>query len=432
MKILQTRLGNVLFWSVISAAFIGPGTVTTAIAAGSSSGLALLWALTFSTLGCIVLQEAAARLTIASGQSLGRAIAQRYSPLVKGAVAGAVVLGCAAYQAGNLLGAMAGLQLIVPTDPLFLTALVVLVSGMALWWGGIGGVANFLGLVVALMGIMFLLVALQSDFTLGEVAKGVLAPTLPDGSLLLVVGLIGTTIVPYNLFLGSGIGQDQSIGQMRFGIAVAVGIGGLISAAILVAGTFVQGELSYQAIEQAITARTNGWAGGLFGWGLFAAGFTSAITAPLASAITIKTIFGNDSPQWQPKGRAYRLVWVSVMLFGASFGLAGVKPIPVILLAQAANGLLLPLVSVFLFLVVNDPRVMPLPHRNGLLVNLLMLFVVWVTAALGLNQLLKAITTALPFPFSGNAALFVAILVATGLCAIAGWQVRRQQKAAQD
>jgi len=61
----------VLFWSVISAAFIGPGTVTTAASAGSGFGTQLLWALTFSTLACIILQEAAARLTIVSGKSLG-------------------------------------------------------------------------------------------------------------------------------------------------------------------------------------------------------------------------------------------------------------------------------------------------------------------------------------------------------------------------
>ena len=79
----RSGLGSVLFWSVISAAFIGPGTVTTCAMAGSRFGLDLLWALTFSTLGTILLQEAAARVTIASGLSLGELLTQTYGPRVR-------------------------------------------------------------------------------------------------------------------------------------------------------------------------------------------------------------------------------------------------------------------------------------------------------------------------------------------------------------
>jgi manganese transport protein len=427
MKMIRSRLGSVLFWSVISAAFIGPGTVTTAAAAGALSGVALLWALTFSTLGCIVLQEAAARLTIASGLSLGQALARRYpAAWPRALVAGAVVLGCAAYQAGNLLGAVAGLALVVDAPGWALTALVALVACGVLWWGGIRGVANFLGLVVAFMGIMFMVVATWADFSAAEVSRAALLPALPDGSLLLVVGLVGTTIVPYNLFLGSGIGQGQPIGQMRFGIAVAVGLGGAISAAILLAGTLVVGEFSYQALAQAIHARMGAWGAALFGWGLFAAGFTSAITAPLASAITIGSSFGPAAGRWQPQGWAYRATWGLVMLFGAGFGLAGARPVPVILLAQAANGLLLPGVAGLLFWLVNDRSLMPPQHRNGRLANALMLAVVWVTATLGTNQLLKTASSVLGATVSGTALLQMACWVATLLCLLAAWPVYRR------
>ena len=109
----RSRLLNILFWSVISAAFIGPGTVTTAAKAGTDFGLPLLWALTFATIACLVLQEASARLTIASGMNLGQAI---WRQAVNGGrgnsilvlVAVCILSGTAAYQAGNLLGAMAG------------------------------------------------------------------------------------------------------------------------------------------------------------------------------------------------------------------------------------------------------------------------------------------------------------------------------------
>jgi NRAMP (natural resistance-associated macrophage protein)-like metal ion transporter len=105
---MKKKLLNILFWSVISAAFIGPGTITTAAKAGASLGYSLLWALAFSTFACLVLQEAAARLTIVSGKSLGRAIAETYGQkkggwLVFVLVLGAIILGSAAYETGNLL-----------------------------------------------------------------------------------------------------------------------------------------------------------------------------------------------------------------------------------------------------------------------------------------------------------------------------------------
>ena len=113
----KKRILNILFWSVISAAFIGPGTITTAAKSGATFGTDLLWALIFSTLACLILQEAAARLTIVSGKNLGQAIVHQFEKsksklLILILVLGAVVLGAAAYEMGNILGAVAGFRLI--------------------------------------------------------------------------------------------------------------------------------------------------------------------------------------------------------------------------------------------------------------------------------------------------------------------------------
>ncbi|HAA12132.1 MAG TPA: hypothetical protein DCE41_10710, partial [Cytophagales bacterium] len=122
---LRARFGYILLWSVISAAFIGPGTVTDAAAAGASYGTALAWALVFSTIGCFVLQEAAARLSIIGGLSLGQALNQgRFG------VVGAVVFGCIAYEAGNLLGAYAGIALVVDL-PRWVVLLVLGFAGVS-------------------------------------------------------------------------------------------------------------------------------------------------------------------------------------------------------------------------------------------------------------------------------------------------------------
>ena len=88
----------------------------------------------------------------------------------------------------------------------------------------------------------------------------------------------------------------------------------------------------------------------VFAIGLFAAGFTSSITAPLAAAITLKSV-GSASQDWSEKSLRYRLGWGVVLLTGLIFGVTGVKPVPVIILAQAANGLILPVVSIFLWII---------------------------------------------------------------------------------
>ncbi|GAA4414243.1 Nramp family divalent metal transporter [Nibrella viscosa] len=382
---LRTGFSSLLFWSVISAAFIGPGTVTTCALAGSRFGLELLWALTFSAISTVVLQEAAARITLASGYSLGQIIALSYG--VRSRAIGwflflAVAFGCAAYQAGNILGAVSGLSLLTNWPVHWLTPAVGLVGIALLWIGSTRWIAQFLGLVVFVMGIAFAYVAFSAAPSPAAFGRALVVPALPGDSLVLVIGLIGTTIVPYNLFLASGIGQGQSLPQMRWGIGLAVLIGGLISMAILVAGTLVTGEFSFGHIAQTLSDRLGGWAGRLFAFGLFAAGFTSCLTAPLAAAVTAQGLLG-----WSPGSASFRSVWLLVMAVGLTFGWLGIRPVPVIITAQAINGLLLPLVTVFLLRAVNHKQLLAARYRNSVRQNVAMLLVVAVTAFLGLRNL---------------------------------------------
>ena len=133
----KKRILNILFWSVVSAAFIGPGTITTAAKSGANFGAELLWALLFSTFACLLLQEAAARLTIVSGKNLGQAIVHQFEKsnsklLVLILVLGAIVLGAAAYEMGNLLGAVAGFRLIFNIPPYILVLIIGIVSAIIL------------------------------------------------------------------------------------------------------------------------------------------------------------------------------------------------------------------------------------------------------------------------------------------------------------
>lgn len=389
------RILQVLFWSLIPAAFIGPGTVTTAASAGAGHGYALLWALTFSTLATLVLQEASARVTVMSGRNLAEAIRDRFRGgalglLVVMLVLGAIVLGNAAYEAGNVLGASAGAALGSPVDARTATLVIALVAAAVLWIGTPRAVTTVLAATVGFMGIAFLVTAFLLGPPAGEVLRGSVVPSVPAGSGLLLLGLVGTTVVPYNLFLGSAAARGQDLREIRFGLSVAVVLGGLISMGILIVGAGMEGTFSYEAVSAMLSTRLGSRAGPLFAWGLFAAGFSSAITAPLAAAVTARSLFGEGTEQWEPRGWRYRAVWMGVLAVGAGFGLAGVRPIPAIILAQALNGVLLPFAAVFLLVVVNDRSLMGDAGINRPATNVVTAAVVAVTLVLGVSGVLRA------------------------------------------
>jgi Mn2+/Fe2+ NRAMP family transporter len=418
------RLLQILFWSVIAAAFIGPGTVTTAASSGARFGFSLLWALFFSTVACLVLQEASARVAIVSDRTLAQAIRQRFRSgpvglLVMFLVLGAIILGCAAYQAGNILGSVAGARLRTGLSPTVLTFAIGGAAGLLLFFGSAKTVARVLGVLVALMGVMFLATAILIKPPLAEIVKGTFVPSLPAGSSLLVLGLIGTTVVPYNLFLGSGIAVGQKLGELRFGLSVAIILGGIISMGILVVGTAITTSFSFEGLSGALTGRLGGWAATFFATGLLAAGFSSAVTAPLAAAITARGLFGTSNEErWHERTWRYRGIWFGVLLTGIVFGALDVKPIPAIIIAQALNGLLLPFVAVFLWLIVNDRELMGARGLNKLFPNLMMALVVAVTIVLGVAKTTQAMTSAFGLPPFTERTLLIASAVITLVLAI--------------
>ncbi len=418
------KILSILFWSIITAAFIGPGTVTTAASSGARFGYDLLWALLFSTIACLVLQEASARVTVVSGLSLGEAIRQQFHGGLKGfsvlvMVLGAIVFGCAAYQTGNILGGVTGAVLGTGLSAKLLTLLVGGIAAVLLWLGSPRTVAYVLSIVVAFMGLVFLLTAFLPKPPLTGLLSGTLIPSLPRGSGLLVLGLIGTTVVPYNLFLGSGLAKGQTLPELRFGLSVAILLGGLISMGILVVGAAIETTFSFEAIAATLSGRLGPWGGPFFAFGLFAAGMSSAVTAPLAAAMTARSLFEKaDENHWHVRSWRYRSIWMGVLLVGVGFGLADVQPIPAIILAQALNGVVLPFVAVFLILVVNDRNLMGERGLNSFFLNTIMSAVVVVTLILGIMNIAKAVGSTLGFSTPAESFILISSLIVSLLIAI--------------
>jgi len=413
------QLSSILFWSVLSAAFIGPGTVTTAAKAGSAHGAALLWALLFSVVATFVLQEMAARITIGSGQKIGQVIRGRQRAGYAWSIGMfvAVAFGCAAYQTGNILGALSGLKLIIGWPASYISGGITLLAFLLLWSGNYKLIARGLGIVVAFMGILFLGVAGRSAVPVSEILSGTLVPRLPAGSALLAIGLIGTTVVPYNLFLGAGLSKGQQLRDTRLGLAVAIGLGGVISAAVLLAGTMVEPPFDFAGLSDVLVREIGGWAAGFFAVGLFAAGLSSAVTAPLAAAVAGQHLLVFTDERWQNRGLYFRAVWLLVLAVGFGFSLLQVKPVAAIILAQALNGLLLPFAAAFLLLAANDRELLK-AQANGGWSNALGLLVFALSSFLGLKNVVGAVAKALEiemgvevYPVLGLMAVGVALLL---------------------
>src|SRR6056297_1620925 len=141
---------------------------------------------------------------------------------------------------------------------------------------------------------------------------------------------------------------------MRFGLGTAIILGGIFFMAVIIVGSAVEGIFSFKSLS-AVLEKGMGPAGKyLLGFGLFAAGFTSAVTAPLAAAITLRSLFGQQYPEkWNAGSWRFRSGWLSVLLTGVIFASLNFKPVPAIIVAQALNGFLLPFISIFLFIIIR-------------------------------------------------------------------------------
>ncbi|HUG91308.1 MAG TPA: Nramp family divalent metal transporter [Planctomycetaceae bacterium] len=401
----RDRLRKVGPGAVVAAAFIGPGTVTTATLAGVGYGTALLWALTFSTIATLVLQEMSARLGLVTGAGLGEAVRARFRgawarAAAVGLVIAAIAIGNAAYETGNLLGAALGVNGVVGGDPRFVALGIAGFAAILLWTGRYRLIERVLVGMVVVMSLVFLATAVVLLPAAGQLLRHMFVPVLPEDprALVTAVGLIGTTVVPYNLFLHAAAvsekwGGVEWLPAARLDLGIAIVLGGLVSMAIMVTSAVTLGADAAAGIASAgdmarqLEPLLGSWARVLFAVGLLAAGLTSSITAPLAAAWATAGALG-----WgrDLRDRRVRAVWGGVIAVGAAFAVSGVRPVPAILFAQVANGLLLPFIAVFLLLAVNDATRMG-ERRNGLLANIIASIVVLLAAGLGLLAVYRAL-----------------------------------------
>ncbi len=373
--------------TLVTAAFIGPGTITVCTLAGVTEGYNLLWALVFSTLATLVLQEMSARIGLVTKYGLGKAIQKNSGQGPLGIamfllVFGAIFIGSAAYEAGNIGGAVMGADLLINDFQAWPLILGVFAFAL-LYWGSYKIIEGFLIALVLLISLAFLV----SVFLVGPSWNELISqfvPSLEKGTdWFLVIALVGTTVVPYNLFLQSSLVSKKytsinQLNELRIENAIAIVLGGFISILIVIVAAASReqvGEISSAAdlaIQlEPLLGNTANYAIAL---GLLAAGLSSAITAPLAAALVSNELFNwKGEDDWR-----FKFVWASILIIGILFSSISFKPILVIKFAQILNGVLLPIIAIYLLVLVNKKELLR-HHVNGIWQNILGGIVVVVT-----------------------------------------------------
>ena len=389
--------------ALVAAAFIGPGTVTACTLAGANFGYVLIWALVFAAVSTILLQDMSARLGAGGRLGLGEALMQSVPGGwmkwgVGGLVFAALAIGNSAYEAGNLAGGALGAEALfgdaAPDTRIIVLALSACAAA-ALIVGEYKWLERILIALVLVMCAAFIIgaVIVRPDF--GALAAG-LVPRIPSGGDLTAIALIGTTIVPYNLFLHAAAARRKWEGadglrEARWDSGLSIGLGGLVSILIVATAAASLFEKGVEVTNAADMARAIEPAFGasaryLVGIGLLAAGLTSAITAPMATGYALAELAGGDEAARQ---RRFQITALTVLAIGSTISLLSIKPTELILIAQYANGLLLPIVAVFLLWIMNRASLLGV-HTNGLISNLAGGAAVLITFGLGLRSILRA------------------------------------------
>jgi NRAMP (natural resistance-associated macrophage protein)-like metal ion transporter len=379
-KTMWQRIKNMGPGAIVTAAVVGPGTVTTCGLSGYGFGYGLAWALIFSVIAMFIMQLMTSKIGIIGEMGLADSIRKVFAkspfriPLFILLIA-AIFCGNCAYQAGNVVGASVGLSILFGP---YRTLFCIVISGAALaivLSGNIKYISNALTALVFVMAMVFLLTAfiVGADFT--SLLHGMFVPSIPNGAMLNAIGLIGTTLVPYCLYLHASttasekiVDKEDALIDAKYDSVTNAILTAIISISIMIVGhsLAVRGETVKGVADLAMGLEPLAGAGAkaIFSIGIFAAGISSATTAPLAATYVITGILGWSTDL---KDKKFRMITTVVFILGCIVAIMGGTPTNIITIAQAVNGVALPLSVCLVVYVANDMNLLGSYKNTGIL-----------------------------------------------------------------
>jgi Mn2+/Fe2+ NRAMP family transporter len=380
------------------------GGISTFSVAGASFGYAALWTVPIAMLFLMVVQESAARMGAQTGKGFAALIRERFGIRLAALAMVALLVANTGTTLSEFAGIAAGMELFGVS-----TYLSVPVAGLAVWVLVMGGSYRRTEKVLMVLSLVFLtyvVAAFIAKPDWGEVVRSTVVPRLvfDRGFFALVIMLIGTTIAPWMIFFGQSNVVEKGVGikdlaAQRIDVFSGAFIACLVVWFIIVTtGTVLYSQgivvTDAESAANALAPIVGPYARQLFGAGFVGASFLAACVLPLTTAYAVCEAFGWErgaARSWA-EAPAFKTLFTLIIVVSCIVVLVpGIDLMGVMLAAQFVNGILLPVLLVFLVRIANDRRIMG-AHRNGRLANLLsgltVLVVLLLSAVLLAMQLL--------------------------------------------
>lgn len=313
----QRYLGGLDFFKyigpglLVTVGFIDPGNWASNFAAGADFGYSLLWVITLSTIMLIVLQHNVAHLGIVTGLCLSEA-ATKYTPKwVSRPILGTAVLASISTSLAEILGGAIALEMLFDIPIIWGSLLTAFFVTIMLFTNSYKRIERSIIAFVSVIGLSFLYELFLVDIDWPLAARSWVAPSIPEGSLLVIMSVLGAVVMPHNLFLHSEVVQsreynkkdDASIRKLLkyefYDTLFSMGVGWAINSAmiLLAAATFFANHIGVEELQQAkslLEPLLGNQAATIFALALLMAGISSTVTSGMAAGSIFAGMFGES------------------------------------------------------------------------------------------------------------------------------------------
>ena len=313
----QRYLGGLDFFKyigpglLVTVGFIDPGNWASNFAAGADFGYSLLWGITLSTIMLIVLQHNVAHLGIVTGLCLSEA-ATKYTPKwVSRPILGTAVLASISTSLAEILGGAIALEMLFDIPIIWGSLLTAFFVTIMLFTNSYKRIERSIIAFVSVIGLSFLYELFLVDIDWPLAARSWVTPSIPEGSLLVIMSVLGAVVMPHNLFLHSEVVQsweynkkdDASIRKLLkyefYDTLFSMGVGWAINSAmiLLAAATFFANHIGVEELQQAkslLEPLLGNQAATIFALALLMAGISSTVTSGMAAGSIFAGMFGES------------------------------------------------------------------------------------------------------------------------------------------
>lgn len=387
---------------LVTVGFIDPGNWASNIAAGSEYGYSLLWMVTLSTVMLIILQHNVAHLGIVTGKCLSEAVTENFSKKMGRGILGTAMLASISTSLAEILGAAIALQMLfnipIKIGAILSTVLILIM----IYTNSYRKIERWIIAFVSIIGFSFLYELALAPIEWGTAAKAWVTPSIPDGSIIIIMSVLGAVVMPHNLFLHSEIIQsrewnlkDDSVikKQLKFEFAdtlFSMIIGWAINSAmiLLAASTFFVQNIRVDELQQAqsmLTPLLGQGAGIVFAIALLFAGISSSVTSGMAGGTIFAGIY--DEPYDIKDKHSKWGVGIS-LLFALLIIMFITDPFQGLIYSQMILSIQLP-ITIFTQIYLTSSKKLMGKYANRTRLNILLLIIGFIVTYLNIRLLIS-------------------------------------------